>query len=197
MKFGLFYELQLPRPSDGETWDPGAEKQLFDEMFEQVEYADTLGFDYVFFVEHHFLEEYAHSTAPEIMLGALARSTKRIRLGHGVIQMPAAINHPARVAERIASLDVISGGRVEFGTGEGTSDQELGAFGIERSLKKSMWEESTRECVRMMSSTPYEGYEGEYFSMPKRNVIPKPLQKPHPPLWVAASRRETVKSWRS
>jgi alkanesulfonate monooxygenase SsuD/methylene tetrahydromethanopterin reductase-like flavin-dependent oxidoreductase (luciferase family) len=192
VKFGLFYELQLPRPVGEETWDPGAEQRLFEEMFEQVELADRLGFDYVFFVEHHFLEEYAHSTAPEIMLAALARTTKRIRLGHGVIQMPAAINHPARVAERISSLDVISGGRVEFGTGEGTSDQELGGFRIDRSLKKSMWEEATRECAKMMSSTPYAGYEGDYFSMPPRNVIPKPLQAPHPPLWVAASRRETT-----
>lgn len=192
MKFGLFYELQLPRPLDDETWDPDAERRVFDEMFEQVEYADKLGFDYVFFVEHHFLEEYAHSTAPEIALAALARRTNHIRLGHGVIQMPPAMNHPARVAERIASLDVISGGRVEFGTGEGTSDAELDGFGIERSLKKSMWEEATRECAKMLSSTPYEGYEGEFFSMPKRNVVPKPLQKPHPPLWVAASRRETT-----
>ena len=192
MKFGLFYELQLPRPLDAETWDPDAERRLFEEMFEQVELADRLGYHYVFFVEHHFLEEYAHSTSPEIMLAALSRRTEQIRLGHGVIQMPPAINHPARVAERIASLDVISGGRVEFGTGEGTSDAELGGFLIDRALKKSMWEEGTRECVRMMSRTPYPGYEGEHFSMPARNVIPKPLQKPHPPLWVAASRRETT-----
>lgn len=192
MKFGLFYELQLPRPLNAETWDPDAETRLFEEMFEQVELADRLGYDYVFFVEHHFLEEYAHSTSPEIMLAGLARTTKRIRLGHGVIQMPPAINHPVRVAERIASLDVISGGRVEFGTGEGTSMAELEGFRVERSLKKSMWEEGTRECVRMMSSTPYDGYDGEHFSMPARNVIPKPVQKPHPPLWVAASRRETT-----
>ena len=163
MKFGLFYELQLPRPLDAETWDPDAETRLFEEMFEQVELADRLGYDYVFFVEHHFLEEYAHSTSPEIMLAGLARTTKQIRLGHGVVQMPPAINHPARVAERISSLDVISGGRVEFGTGEGTSMAELGGFRVERSLKKSMWEEGTRECVRMMSSTPYAGYDGEHF----------------------------------
>ncbi len=192
MKFGLFYELQLPRPLERDTWDPEAEQRLFSEMFEQVELADRLGYDYVFFVEHHFLEEYAHSTSPEIMLAALARTTSRIRLGHGVIQMPPAVNHPARVAERLASLDVISGGRVEWGTGEGTSDQELAGFEIPRAFKKSMWEEATRECARMLSETPYPGYQGEYFSMPRRNIIPKPLQRPHPPLWVAASRRETT-----
>ncbi|MDA1001987.1 MAG: LLM class flavin-dependent oxidoreductase [Chloroflexi bacterium] len=192
MKFGLFYELQLPRPLGDATWDPDAERRLFEEMFEQVELADTLGYDYVFFVEHHFLEEYAHSSAPEIALAALSRTTKRIRLGHGVIQMPPGMNHPVRVAERIAALDVVSGGRVEFGTGEGTSDSELDGFQVSRALKKSMWEEATRECVKMLSQTPYPGYEGEFFSMPQRNVIPKPLQKPHPPLWVAASRRETT-----
>ena len=192
MKFGLFYELQLPRPLDEETWDPNAEKKLFEEMFEQVELADRLGYDYVFFVEHHFLEEYAHSTAPEIMLAALARTTKQIRLGHGVVQMPPLVNHPARVAERVSSLDIISGGRVEFGTGEGASDAELGGYNVDRSLKKSMWEEGTRECLRMMSETPYPGHEGDHFSMPERNVIPKPLQRPHPPVWVAASRRETT-----
>ena len=192
MKFGLFYELQLPRPLDGATWDPDAERRLFEEMFEQVELADRLGYHYVFFVEHHFLEEYAHSTAPEVMLGGLARTTKNIRLGHGVVQMPPLVNHPARVAERISSLDIISGGRVEFGTGEGASDAELGGYNVDRTLKKSMWEEGTREALRMMSETPYPGYEGEHFSMPERNVIPKPLQSPHPPVWVAASRRETT-----
>jgi len=192
MKFGLFYELQLPRPLDGETWDPNAEQQLFEEMFEQVQLADELGYQYVFFVEHHFLEEYAHSTAPEIMLGGLARTTKNIRLGHGVVQMPPLVNHPARVAERVSSLDIVSGGRVEFGTGEGASDAELGGYNVDRTLKKSMWEEGTRECLRMMSETPYPGHDGDHFSMPERNVIPKPLQSPHPPVWVAASRRETT-----
>ncbi|MBM3139110.1 MAG: LLM class flavin-dependent oxidoreductase [Chloroflexi bacterium] len=192
MKFGLFYEMQLPRPLDAESWDPDAERRLFGEMIEQVELADRLGYDYVFFVEHHFLEEYAHSSAPEMVLAALSGRTSRIRLGHGVIQMPPSMNHPARVAERIATLDVLSGGRVEFGTGEGTSDTELNAFHVGRAVKKSMWEEATRECVKMMVQTPYEGYEGEFFSMGRRNVIPKPLQRPHPPLWVAASRRETT-----
>ncbi|MCL2395863.1 MAG: LLM class flavin-dependent oxidoreductase, partial [Acidimicrobiaceae bacterium] len=117
---------------------------------------------------------------------------KNIRLGHGIVQMPPSINHPARVAERIAALDVISNGRVEFGTGEGATVTELGGFNVEQSDKKAAWEEATRECLRMMNTTPYPGYEGEYFSMPERNIIPKPIQKPHPPVWVASSRRETM-----
>jgi alkanesulfonate monooxygenase SsuD/methylene tetrahydromethanopterin reductase-like flavin-dependent oxidoreductase (luciferase family) len=192
MKFGLFYELQLPKPEDADQWDQDAERRIYHEMLEQVELADKLGFDYVFEVEHHFLEEYSHSSAPEMMMAALSQRTKNIRLGHGIVLTPPPYNHPARVAERIAALDILSNGRVEFGTGESASDMELGGFRVERGLKKAMWEEATREIANMMVSTPYPGFEGEYFSMPERNVIPKPVQKPHPPMWVAASRRETT-----
>ena len=192
MKFGLFYEHQLPKPYDSDQWDPEAEHRLFKNALDQLELADSLGFDYVFEVEHHFLEEYAHSTAPEVFLAAASQRTKKMRLGHGITLMPPRYNHPARVAERIATLDLVSDGRVEFGTGESSSEMEMGGFGVAREEKKLMWEEATRQCVRMMTETPYGGYEGAYFGMPERNVIPKPLQKPHPPLWVASSRRETT-----
>ena len=192
MKFGLFYELQLPKPADRDQWGPDAERRIYHDMLEQVALADSLGFDYVFEVEHHFLEEYSHSSAPELMMAALSQRTKRIRLGHGIVLTPPAYNHPARVAERIGALDILSNGRVEFGSGESASDMELGGFRVERRMKKAMWEEATREIANMMVSTPYEGFEGEFFTMPARNVVPKPLQKPHPPLWVAASRRETT-----
>ena len=192
MKFGLFYELQLPKPADSDQWHPDDERRIYHEMLDQVSLADSLGFDYVFEVEHHFLEEYSHSSAPEMMLAALSQRTKRIRLGHGIVLTPPGYNHPARTAERISALDLLSNGRVEFGTGESASDMELGGYGVTRGLKKAMWEEATREITNMMTQTPYQGYQGEFFSMPSRNVIPKPLQKPHPPLWVAASRRETT-----
>jgi alkanesulfonate monooxygenase SsuD/methylene tetrahydromethanopterin reductase-like flavin-dependent oxidoreductase (luciferase family) len=184
--------MQLPRPLDSEQWHPADEYAMVKQTLEQIELADTLGFDYVFFVEHHFLEEYSISSAPEVMLGAAAARTRRVRLGHGIIQMPPRQNHPARVAERIATLDLVSDGRVEFGTGEGATTTELAGFGTEHSEKKEAWEEATRECLRMMTETPYPGYEGAYFAMPERNLIPKPLQKPHPPVWVAAARRETA-----
>jgi alkanesulfonate monooxygenase SsuD/methylene tetrahydromethanopterin reductase-like flavin-dependent oxidoreductase (luciferase family) len=192
MKFGLFYEHQLPRPYDSDDWDPEDEHRLFKGALDQIELADKLGFDYVFEVEHHFLEEYAHSSAPEVFLAAASQRTKTMRLGHGIALMPPRYNHPARVAERVATLDLVSDGRVEFGTGESASDMEMGGFGVRREEKKQMWEEATRECVKMLTQSPYPGFEGAYFGMPSRNVIPKPLQKPHPPLWVAASRRETT-----
>jgi alkanesulfonate monooxygenase SsuD/methylene tetrahydromethanopterin reductase-like flavin-dependent oxidoreductase (luciferase family) len=187
MQFGIFYEHQLPRP-----WAEGAELKLFQDALDQVELADKLGIDYAWEVEHHFLEEYAHSSAPEVFLAACSQRTKRIRLGHGIMLMPPPYNHPARAAERIATLDLVSAGRVEWGTGESASLAELGGFGISVQDKQPMWQEATREAANMMVMDPYPGYQGKYFSMPCRNVVPKPVQKPHPPIWVAASRRETI-----
>src|SRR5207253_1114189 len=117
--------------------------------------------------------------------------TKQIRLGTGVVQMPPGHNHPARVAERMATVDVLSDGRAEFGTGRG-GPNELGFFIQDMADTKAQWREATRECLKMMSLTPYPGYEGEYVQMPATNVVPKPLQKPHPPVWVASVHRETV-----
>jgi len=187
MKFGTFYEHQLPRP-----WKPGSELKLFQDALDQVELADRLGIDHMWEVEHHFLEEYAHSSAPEIFLAACSQRTKRIRLGHGIVLLPAGYNHPARVAERIATLDLVSGGRVEFGTGESSAEAELGGFQIPRADKRAMWQESLGAICRMFVEEPFAGHEGKYFKMPARNVVPKPVQKPHPPLWVACSRRETI-----
>ena len=188
MKFGIFYEHQLPRP-----WADGDERRLFEDALKQVELADRLGIDYVWEVEHHFLEEYSHSSAPEVFLAACSQRTRRIRLGHGVTLMPPAYNHPARVAERIATLDLVSGGRVDWGTGESSSRIELEGFGVDPKAKRDMWTEALRETAKMMASDPYLGYAGDYFSMPHRNVVPKPVQKPHPPIWVACSNRETIK----
>ena len=127
MKFGVFYEHQLPRP-----WAEGSEHRLLHDALEQIEVADRIGLDHVWEVEHHFLEEYSHSSAPEVFLAAASQRTSRIRLGHGIVALPPAYNHPARVAERIATLDLVSNGRVEFGTGETGSNLELGGFGVER-----------------------------------------------------------------
>src|SRR5919201_4763228 len=187
MRFGLFYEHQLPRP-----WGEDANERLLTNALEQIELADRAGIDYVWEVEHHFLEEYSHSSAPEVFLAAASQRTNRIRLGHGIVQIPSGFNHPARVAERIATLDLVSGGRVEFGTGESSSQAELGAFGVDRETKRAQWEESLDAITRMFVEQPFAGYDGKWLSMPPRSVVPKPKQKPHPPLWVACSRRETI-----
>src|SRR5437762_13158375 len=155
MKFGLFYEHQLPRPYDQDDWDVEDEHKILKNALDQVELADKLGFDYVFEVEHHFLEEYSHSSAPEIFLAAASQRTKNIRLGHGIALMPPRYNHPARVAERISTLDLIRDGRGEFGTGESASAMELGGFGVPREEKKLTCEEATRERVKMMTHSRY------------------------------------------
>jgi alkanesulfonate monooxygenase SsuD/methylene tetrahydromethanopterin reductase-like flavin-dependent oxidoreductase (luciferase family) len=187
MQFGIFYEHQLPRP-----WAEDDEQRLYQEALDQVELADRLGIDYAWEVEHHFLEEYSHSSAPEVFLGACSQRTKRIRLGHGIMLMAPPYNHPARAAERIATLDLVSNGRVEWGTGESASVLELGGFNIPVPEKRPMWQEAVEQAANMMAMDPYPGYHGRYFTMPCRNLVPKPVQKPHPPLWVACSNRDTI-----
>ncbi|MCW2865704.1 MAG: flavin-dependent oxidoreductase, F420-dependent methylene-tetrahydromethanopterin reductase [Actinoallomurus sp.] len=187
LRFSIFYEHQLPRP-----WEDGAEERLYLDALEQVEIADRVGFDYVWEVEHHFLEEYSHSSAPEVFLAAASQRTKHIRLGHGIVQVPPPVNHPARVAERVATLDLVSGGRVDLGTGEASSMAELGGFGVPRGEKRGMWQDAMDALTRMFVEEPFAGWDSKYIQMPPRNVIPKTVQKPHPPLWVACSRRETI-----
>jgi alkanesulfonate monooxygenase SsuD/methylene tetrahydromethanopterin reductase-like flavin-dependent oxidoreductase (luciferase family) len=189
VKFGLFYEHQLPRP-----WTEGAEQRLFHEALEQIELADRLGFDYAWEAEHHFLEEYSHSSAPEVFLAAASQRTRNIRLGHGVMLMPPNYNHPARAVERIATLDLVSNGRVDFGTGQSSSRVELEGFGISREQRHAMWLEAVEHAAHMMVMEPYPGHQGKYFSMPCRNVVPKPVQKPHPPLWMACTSRESIRT---
>ena len=184
MKFGIFYELQLPRP-----WSDDDEYALVNQALDQIELADRLGYDYAWEVEHHFLEEYSHSSAPEVFLGAASQRTERIRLGHGIVQLPT--NHPARVAERISTLDLISHGRVEFGVGEGSSVTELHPFDRRFRDKRAVWEDAMRCLMPMFWEEGWE-YHGEYFDFPLRNVVPKPRQRPHPPLWVACSQLDTI-----
>ncbi len=184
MKFGVFYEHQLPRP-----WTDKSEFELMQNSLAQVELADRLGYDYMWEVEHHFLEEYSHSSAPEVFLAAASQRTKNIRLGHGIIQLTT--NQPHRVAERVATLDLISGGRVEMGMGEGAGPAELHPFGIRVRDKRDRWEEAVRAIIPMFSKDSWE-FHGQYYDFPARNVVPKPFQKPHPPLWVACSNIQTL-----
>jgi alkanesulfonate monooxygenase SsuD/methylene tetrahydromethanopterin reductase-like flavin-dependent oxidoreductase (luciferase family) len=188
MKFGIFYELQLPKP-----WGPDDERQLVQDALLQVELADRLGIDYAWAVEHHFLEEYSHCSASEVFLAAAAARTKRIRLGHGIRQVIANYNHPARTAEAIAMLDLISNGRAEFGIGEGATRLELAGFNIPAKEKRALSLEAAEQIANMLVMTPYPGFEGRSFKMPCRNVLPKPTQKPHPPMWMACTNRDTIK----
>src|ERR1700685_1130783 len=166
MKFGIFYELQCPRP-----WEQFTERDLYQNALTQVELADKLGYHYAWEVEHHFLEEYSHSPQPEVFLAAASQRTKNIRLGHGIIQLTT--NHPARVAEKVACLDLVSNGRLEFGMGEGASITELTPFGRDMETKKEVFEEAVRAIFPMFKDGGSE-HHGKYFDMPLRNVVQKP-----------------------
>lgn len=185
MKFGIFYEHQLPKP-----WAPDDEYNLLKNSLAEIELADKLGYDYAWEVEHHFLEEYSHSAAPEVFLSAASQRTRNIRLGHGIVQLTT--NHPARVAERVSTLDLVSDGRVELGLGEGSSVTELHPFERRFREKRDVWEDAVQAVLPMFWNEGWE-YHGKYFDFPLRNVIPKPRQKPHPPLWVACSQLETIR----
>jgi alkanesulfonate monooxygenase SsuD/methylene tetrahydromethanopterin reductase-like flavin-dependent oxidoreductase (luciferase family) len=188
MRFGVFYELQLPKP-----WTEDDEHRLVHEALEQIELADKLGLDYAWAVEHHFLDEYSHCSSPESLLAAAAARTKNIKLGHGIRQVIAQYNHPSRSAETVSMLDLISSGRAQMGFGEGATRMELHGFGIPAKTKRQASIEAAEQIANMMVMNPYPGFNGEHFSMPCRNVIPKPMQKPHPPLWMACSNRDTIK----
>ena len=144
MKFGLLYEMETPRP-----WHDRSEYNVYWEALAQIEAADRLGFDHVWEVEHHFLEEYSHSSAPEVFFGAVSQRTKQIRISHGVRLLPFNFNHPIKLAEQAAVLDIMSNGRVEFGTGRSTTSMELDGFGIDY--------ERTRAEVRGVAGDHREG----------------------------------------
>ncbi len=181
MKYGIFYEIEIPKP-----WHERSEYEVFQQVLEQVELADRMGFDYFWTVEHHFLSEFSHCSAPEVLYGAVSQRTRRIRIGHGVVLLPFPYNHPIRVAERIATLDLLSHGRVDFGTGRSATLEELGGFGIPPEEARPRWEEALEMIPKMWTEEVFS-WEGKYFKIPPRSVIPKPLQKPHPPIWMAAT----------
>ena len=189
MKFGLMYELQIPKP-----WDEDSEYRIIQEATEQVILGDKIGLDHAWSVEHHFLEEYSHCSASEVFLASLAAKTQNIRIGFGIRQVIPGYNHPSRSAEAVAMLDLVSNGRAEFGIGEGATRLELRGYNIDARHKQELSLEAAEQIANMMVMQPYPGFEGVGFSMPCRNVIPKPRQKPHPPMWMACTSRRTIET---
>lgn len=185
MKFGYFSQLQSPKP-----WRENEEVLLYKEAMEQAVYAEAVGFDYYWQTEHHFYTEIGHSSAPELFLAALAQRTTKIRLGPAVVVLPC--NHPYRVVEYISTLDILSDGRVEFGTGRGASAYHIEAFGVSPDDSKELWEESLEVICSMFVNDPFPGWQGKWYpNLLERSLVPKPVQKPHPPLWVAATQPST------
>jgi alkanesulfonate monooxygenase SsuD/methylene tetrahydromethanopterin reductase-like flavin-dependent oxidoreductase (luciferase family) len=182
MNFGLLYEIGVAKP-----WGPRSEYEAYWNALEQAVEADRLGYSHVWAVEHHFLEEFSHSSAPEVWLTAVAQHTQQIRLGHGVVQVPAGFNHPVRTAERAAALDIMSNGRLEFGTGRSITLEELGGFNIQLEDSRPMWREAVELIPKLWTSNGPVTFEGTYTTLIDREVFPKPIQKPHPPMWAASS----------
>jgi alkanesulfonate monooxygenase SsuD/methylene tetrahydromethanopterin reductase-like flavin-dependent oxidoreductase (luciferase family) len=184
MKFAMFYEIPVPKP-----WSVEKEHQAYKDTIEQVRLGDQLGFHSFWTVEHHFLDEYSHCSNPEVLYGNIAAVTENIRIGYGVRLLPKPYNHPIRTAESVAVLDLISDGRVEFGTGRSSTRMEIEGFGIDPHETREMWDEALQHIVGIWTNEEYE-FNGKYWSMPRRRVHPKPLQQPHPRIWGATSSLE-------
>jgi len=185
MKFSVIYEAQMADPSRE------SERRCFEEIVEQVMLAEDMGFDNVWAVEHTALTQYAHMSAPETFLAYIAGRTKRIGIGHGVVCLPPAMNHPVKVAERIATLDILSGGRVHFGMGKGGTQQEAGTFGYDLSELQPMIDESMYLIPKILKDGHVE-HDGKYIQIPSRPIHPSPVQDPHPPIYYACTREATL-----
>jgi alkanesulfonate monooxygenase SsuD/methylene tetrahydromethanopterin reductase-like flavin-dependent oxidoreductase (luciferase family) len=185
MKFSIIYEAQVADPS------PESEARCFHEIVEQALLAEQVGFDNIWAVEHTALTQYAHMSAPETFLAYIAGRTSRIGIGHGVVCLPPAMNHPVKVAERIATLDILSGGRVHFGMGKGGTQQEAGTFGYDLAELQPMIDESMYLIPKILTQAEIE-HNGRYIQIPRRPIHPKPVQKPHPPLYYACTREATL-----
>ena len=181
MKFGILYEIEAMQP-----WDDDSHRNAYMESLEQIKLADEVGFDYVWEVEHHFLGEFSISSAPEVFLSAVSQHTKRIRIGHGVVLLPFGYNHPIRVAERAAVLDIMSNGRLDLGTGRSATAYEMEPFGVDPESNRAEWDEAVRMIPKMWTQDEFS-WKSDNFDIPTRNVVPKPVQKPHPPIWMAGT----------
>lgn len=185
MKFSIFLEMQISEPTRSK------EAQTFHNCIEQAVYADELGYHCVWEVEHHGLYEYSHSSAPETVLAFIAARTNRIRIGHGVTLLPHRYNHPIRIAERIATLDILSGGRVNWGSGKSSSLVEQQAFQNDLQTLHDQWAEAVDIIPRMWASDVFT-HKGRFFDIPPTQVIPKPIQQPHPPMFAACTKPESA-----
>jgi alkanesulfonate monooxygenase SsuD/methylene tetrahydromethanopterin reductase-like flavin-dependent oxidoreductase (luciferase family) len=181
LEFGLFYEIPVAAP-----WNPRSERDAYHDVIAQAVHGEAVGFTHFWTVEHHFLSEFSHCSAPEVLYGAVAARTERLKIGHGVRLLPFPYNHPLRAAEMAAALDLVCDGRLEFGTGRSATRDELEGFGIDPQETRGMWEEALEVIVGAWTNDVFS-WEGRFFKVPPRRVLPKPLQKPHPPLWMAST----------
>ena len=186
MEFGIFQAATVgERP-----WDESEPQRIRNDI-EMGVVADEAGFDAFWAPEHHCLESYSHNSSSHLSCLAVGLKTSNIRLVTGIFNLCPPINHPVRVAEQIAMIDILTGGRIELGTGRGSGSTEVNTFGVSNEQSRAMWEESIRAIPKMWTQDLFS-WEGEHFSVPERCILPKPIQKPHPPLWVTSSNPSTL-----
>lgn len=188
MEFAIFIQGYNPKFRWGDDPVEAEHRALMNDL-EAVVAADKAGFKYCWITEHHFLEEYSHLSANDVVAGWLTHATERMHIGSGIFNPLPQVNHPAKVAERVAMLDQLSGGRFEFGTGRGAGSHEI--LGFLPDMKdltgtREIWEDVIGEFPKMWMQDTYEGYQGKFWSLPPRKILPKPYVKPHPAMWYAA-----------
>lgn len=184
MRFGIMTQIQMPRP-----WTETTERQAYWNALDQGAAAEGAGFEYFWITEQHFLAEIGHAPASDLFLAALSQRTSTLRMGLGVALLP--LHNPFYLAERVATLDVLSNGRVEFGTGRGTTSYILDGLGINADTAREVGNEGLQAIMKMYENEFFEGFKSNHFDLPGRHVIPRPVQRPHPPLWIAATNLET------
>ncbi len=184
MKFGLLYEAQRPYQGNDVDWN-----SLYKETLDQCELADQVGFDNLWFVEHHFLMGFSGSPCPEVLIGALSQRTRNIRIGFGVSILPN--HHPIRVAERVAMVDQLTDGRVEFGTGRSNAYEQMGQ-GIDPRETRERWDEALSMIPQIWQSDEFS-WEGKFWNVPPRRVLPRTFQKPHPRIYLACTQTESFR----
>lgn len=185
MRIGLFYQIQVPKP-----WTATSESDRIYEALEQIPYAEKMGFASVWFSEHHFRPVWSHNSAPDLTLAAVSQRTSQIRLGVGVVLAP--IHHPLHVAARMATLDILSRGRVDVGLGRTGYPYQLTPYGSDLRDTRGMWLEFADVLPRIWTQEEIS-YNGTYYQIPRREVLPKPVQRPYPPLWSACGSDETAR----
>src|SRR5918912_4347319 len=180
LNFGTFLLMQSPSADSS--------VDMFSRALEQAQAAEELGFRNVWLAEHHF-STYGYVGRPVQLATYLAARTSRIRVGTAVIVVP--LHHPLMVAEEIATLDVLAGGRVDIGLGRGYQYYEFERLGLELDSARTRWEESVDIILKALAGEPF-CYEGKLFSIPETTIFPRPIQQPHPPIWVTAQSPDSV-----
>ncbi len=179
MKFGVLHLFESPMGR--------SDSEMVEEQISLMQTAEDYGYDSIWPAEHHF-NEYGVCASPALTLAALARTTTRIRLGTGVVVLP--LHHPVRVAEDFAMLDILSGGRVDLGLGRGYQPHEFNGMAVDQTQSKELFDEGLEVILRSWRDERLN-FKGKHYEFQDVDVRPRPVQQPHPPIWMACLSEES------